>query len=185
MIIRKVLSLFASAAVAISAAAADSSVSYESRRPAVEDRLFVSEAVEMKLSEIAAQITDPKLRWMFENCFPNTLDTTVHYGKDENGEDDTFIFTGDIAAMWLRDSAAQIWPYLELANEDENLKAMIRGLILRQFKCIGIDPYANAFYRNSVTGEWASDITLMQAGVHERKWEIDSLCYPIRLAFRY
>ena len=105
MIIRKVLSLFASAAVAISAAAADSSVSYESRRPAVEDRLFVSEAVEMKLSEIAAQITDPKLRWMFENCFPNTLDTTVHYGKDENGEDDTFIFTGDIAAMWLRGSA--------------------------------------------------------------------------------
>ncbi|MDD6751547.1 MAG: glycoside hydrolase family 125 protein [Bacteroidales bacterium] len=185
MIIRKVLSLFASAAVAISAAAADSSVSYESRRPAVEDRLFVSEAVEMKLSEIAAQITDPKLRWMFENCFPNTLDTTVHYGKDENGEDDTFIFTGDIAAMWLRDSAAQIWPYLELANEDEELKAMIRGLILRQFKCIGIDPYANAFYRNAVTGEWASDITLMQAGVHERKWEIDSLCYPIRLAFRY
>lgn len=158
---------------------------FQSRRPVPSERLFVSEAVEAKIREISSLISDPKLRWMFENCFPNTLDTTVHYGKDENGEDDTFVYTGDIAAMWLRDSSAQIWPYLELAAEDENLRTMIRGLILRQYKCIGIDPYANAFYRDAVTGEWLSDITRMLPGVHERKWEIDSLCYPIRLAFRY
>lgn len=156
-----------------------------SRRPDAGDRLFVSETVERYISDIASQISDPKLRWMFVNCFPNTLDTTVHYGKDENGDDDTFVYTGDIAAMWLRDSAAQVWPYIDLAAEDEDIRTMIRGVILRQYRCIGIDPYANAFYQNAVTGEWASDFTLMLPGVHERKWEIDSLCYPIRLAYRY
>ena len=166
-------------------AATEAADGYESRRPETAARLFVSEAVEKKIEQTAAQISDPKLCWMFRNCFPNTLDTTVHYGKDENGEDDTFIFTGDIAAMWLRDSAAQVWPYLALAAEDSQLQAMIRGLILRQFKCILLDPYANAFYRDAVTGEWASDFTVMLPGVHERKWEIDSLCYPIRLAYAY
>ena len=166
-------------------AATEAADGYESRRPEAAARLFVSEAVEKKIEQTAAQISDPKLCWMFRNCFPNTLDTTVHYGKDENGEDDTFIFTGDIAAMWLRDSAAQVWPYLALAAEDSQLQAMIRGLILRQFKCILLDPYANAFYRDAVTGEWASDFTVMLPGVHERKWEIDSLCYPIRLAYAY
>lgn len=157
----------------------------EDRRPAVEERLFRSPAVEKRIEEIASMITDPKIRWMFINCFPNTLDTTVHYRKDDNGEDDTFVYTGDIAAMWLRDSAAQVWPYVGLAADDEALKEMIRGVILRQYRCIGIDPYANAFYRDLVMGEWSSDFTVMLPGVHERKWEIDSLCYPVRLAYRY
>jgi meiotically up-regulated gene 157 (Mug157) protein len=159
--------------------------SYKSKRPDSTARLFVSPVVENKIAEVANRIADPKLRWMFENCYPNTLDTTVHYAQDENGEDDTFVYTGDIAAMWLRDSAAQVWPYLELAADDVHLKAMLRGVILRQFKCILLDPYANAFYKDAVTGEWASDFTKMLPGVHERKWEIDSLCYPIRLAYAY
>lgn len=159
--------------------------SYKNKRPDSTARLFVSPVVENKIAEVANRIADPKLRWMFENCYPNTLDTTVHYAQDENGEDDTFVYTGDIGAMWLRDSAAQVWPYLELAADDVHLKAMLRGVILRQFKCILLDPYANAFYKDAVTGEWASDFTKMLPGVHERKWEIDSLCYPIRLAYAY
>ena len=62
---------------------------------------------------------------MFENCFPNTLDTTVHF----DGADDTFVYTGDIHAMWLRDSGAQVWPYVQLANEDPELKKMLAGVI--------------------------------------------------------
>ena len=53
--------------------------------------------------------------------FPEYLDTTVHY-RTQDGDDDTFVYTGDIHAMWLRDSGAQVWPYVDLANEDPALK---------------------------------------------------------------
>ena len=62
---------------------------------------------------------------------------------------------------------------------------MVRGTILRQLKCICIDPYANAFNIEATGGEWASDYTDMKPELHERKYEIDSLCYPIRLAYYY
>ena len=158
------------------------------RRPAVEERNFTSEAVEKKIQEIAALITNEKLRWMFINCFPNTLDTTVYYRDDEDGQEDTFVYTGDIHAMWLRDSGAQVWPYVQLANEDEHLRKMIAGVIRRQFKCIAIDPYANAFLDPEDPNPnhcWMSDNTQMREELHERKWEIDSHCYPIRLAYSY
>lgn len=119
-----------------------------------------------------------------ENCFPNTLDTTVHY-RTQDGEDDTFVYTGDIHAMWLRDSGAQVWPYVQFANEDADLKKMIRGVILRQWKCINIDPYANGFNDGPTGGPWMNDLTDMKPELHERKYEIDSLCYPLRLAYHY
>lgn len=62
---------------------------------------------------------------------------------------------------------------------------MLRGVILRQWKCINIDPYANGFNDGPVGGEWMSDKTDMKPELHERKWEIDSLCYPLRLAYHY
>jgi meiotically up-regulated gene 157 (Mug157) protein len=157
----------------------------QTKRPHVSNRLFVSIAIENEISRIKSQLTNPKLKWMFENCFPNTLDTTVKYSTID-GEDDTFVYTGDIHAMWLRDSGAQVWPYVQFANSDEHLKRMIKGVIHRQIMCILIDPYANAF--NEVpdpNGPWMSDMTAMKPELHERKWEIDSLCYPLRLAYQY
>lgn len=86
---------------------------YESKRPPVEDRLFTSTAVEKKIKEVQKLLKkNPKLAWMFANCYPNTLESTVHYRVLENGDDDTFVYTGDIPAMWLRDSGAQVWPYV-------------------------------------------------------------------------
>ena len=155
------------------------------KRPEVTERLFRSEEVERQIERIKGLLTHPKLSWMFENCFPNTLDTTVHFRCGDDGENDTFIYTGDIHAMWLRDSAAQVWPYVQLANNDASLKDMIEGVIRRQFKCIMLDPYANAFNDGATGGEWMTDNTLMIPEVHERKWEIDSLCYPIRLAYEF
>lgn len=154
-------------------------------RPAKEDRLFHSEAVEKEIMLIKKLLKNEKLAWMFENCFPNTIDTTVHYRIGEDGKHDTFVYTGDIHAMWLRDSGAQVWPYVQLANDDPALKAMLEGVIRRQFKCILLDPYANAFNDGPTGGEWMSDLTDMKPDIHERKWEIDSLCYPIRLAYEY
>lgn len=158
---------------------------YVSCRPAMSDRLFYSDAVEREIKRIKNQLTNQKLAWMFENCFPNTIDTTVHYRKGDDGKNDTFVYTGDIHAMWLRDSGAQVWPYVQLANEDPALKAMVEGVIRRLFKCINLDPYANAFNDGPTGGEWMTDLTDMKPEIHERKWEIDSLCYPIRLAYEY
>lgn len=156
----------------------------QTNRPPVPERLFSSKAIEKEIVRIKKLLTNPKLAWMFENCFPNTLDTTVHY-RAIDGDDDTFVYTGDIHAMWLRDSGAQVWPYVSFAKKDEELRRMIRGVILRQFKCILLDPYANAFNDGPVGGEWQKDLTKMIPELHERKWEIDSLCYPLRLAYEY
>ncbi len=154
-------------------------------RVATSKRHFRSKAVDAAIKTFQSKVKNPELNWLFENCFPNTLDTTVYY-KEEQGRPDTYVITGDIDAMWLRDSSAQVWPYLQFVNEDKPLKNLIAGVINHQAKCILKDPYANAFYNDpQKVGEWKSDHTDMLPGVHERKWEIDSLCYPIRLAYHY
>lgn len=157
------------------------------QRPAPADRRFTSPAVEAAITRVGARIADPELRLMFGNCLPNTLDTTVFPGTFE-GKPDTFVITGDIDAMWLRDSSAQVWPYLRFCKEDKKLASLIEGVIRRQSRCILLDPYANAFLRSTSDKplSWAvHDETDMQPGVGERKWEIDSLCYTVRLAHGY
>lgn len=156
-------------------------------RPAVADRRFSSPAIEKVIAHVKAQIADPVLAAMFERCFPNTLDTTVFPGTVDR-QPDTFVITGDIDAMWLRDSSAQVHPYVEFAKDDGALARLIAGVIRRQTRCILIDSYANAFTRelSDPALSWAvHDKTEMRPGVAERKWEIDSLCYPIRLAHAY
>jgi meiotically up-regulated gene 157 (Mug157) protein len=157
---------------------------FESHRPKLADRKFTNKAVEATIKSIKAEIKDPELAWLFENCYPNTLDTTVEYSI-KDGKPDTFVITGDINAMWLRDSSAQVWPYLPLIKNDPELKSLIKGVLNRQAKCVLIDPYANAFNMGPTGSEWDSDRTAMKPELHERKWEIDSLCYPIRLAYHY
>jgi uncharacterized protein len=157
------------------------------QRPGPADRRFSSPAVEAAIARVGARIVDPELRLMFGNCLPNTLDTTVFPGTFE-GHPDTFVITGDIDAMWLRDSSAQVWPYLRFCKEDKKLACLIEGVIRRQSRCILLDPYANAFMRSTSDKplSWAvHDETEMKPGVGERKWEIDSLCYTVRLAHGY
>lgn len=154
------------------------------RIPAAQ-RKFRSEAVEKAIAAVKSKSRNQELSWLFENCFPNTLDTTVEYTQTD-GRPDTYVITGDIDAMWLRDSTAQVSPYLPLVKEDKELQHLIAGVINHQVKCILKDPYANAFYKDpNKQGEWKTDITDMKPGIHERKWEIDSLCYPIRLGYMY
>lgn len=154
-------------------------------RTPLAERKFSSTAVENLIKEFEATVPNKELAWLFGNCFPNTLDTTVDFAM-VNGKPDCYVITGDIDAMWLRDSTAQVWPYLSLTKEDEQLRLLIAGVINRQTDNILYDPYANAFYKDrSKQGEWKYDLTDMKPGIHERKWEIDSLCYPIRLAYHY
>jgi meiotically up-regulated gene 157 (Mug157) protein len=164
---------------------AQSSNSFPVVRTRETQRKFKSKSVEDIIGEIKKNIGNKEIAWMFENCFPNTLDTTVDFEMID-GRPDTYVITGDIDAMWLRDSSAQVWPYLPLCKKDEQLKLLIKGVINRQVKCILLDPYANAFYKDPTKiSKWKDDITDMKPGIHERKWEIDSLCYPIRLSYGY
>lgn len=164
---------------------AQSNQSFPVVRVPLEKRKFHSKAVEAAIVEFQAKVKNKELGWLFENCFPNTIDTTVDFEMIK-GKPDTYVITGDIDAMWLRDSTAQVWPYLLLIKKDKELQQLVTGVINRQTNCILLDPYANAFYKDvNQVSEWKSDLTKMQPGIHERKWEIDSLCYPIRLAFNY
>ncbi|HEV7333855.1 MAG TPA: glycoside hydrolase family 125 protein [Flavisolibacter sp.] len=155
-------------------------------RTPYEKRNFHSKAVETAITAFKSGVKNKELGWLFENCFPNTLDTTVDF-EMRNGKPDTYVITGDIDAMWLRDSTAQVWPYLSLVKDDKPLQQLIAGVINRQTYYVLKDPYANAFFKDEAkVSEWKeTDITEMKPGIHERKWEIDSLCYPIRLAYHY
>lgn len=129
---------------------------------------------------IKQEIEDEKLKNIFYKCFINTIETTV-----DIDEEDTFIITGDIPAMWLRDSTSQVEHYLPFIKEHEELKEIFTGLIKRQVKCILIEPYANAFNKEPNGQKWSEDITKYNPWVWERKYEIDSLCYPIKLIYKY
>lgn len=139
-------------------------------------------AVEEKIVEVETQLTDrPKLAQMFRQCYPNTLETTSELLDDGT----SYVFTGDIPAMWLRDSTAQVRHYVPLAKGDADLQRIIEGLIRRQVMYVGIDPYANAFNREANGQCWAKDETESNPWVWERKYEIDSLCYPLQLSYLY
>src|ERR1035438_3416945 len=142
-------------------------------RVAEAKRHFKSAAVERTIARVQSTIGNKEIAWMFGNCFPNTLDTTVDF-EMVNGRPDTYVITGDIDAMWQRDSSAQVYPYLPLMAEDPQLQQLIAGVINRQTRNILKDPYANAFYKNeSKVSDWKSDLTDMKPGIHERKWEVD------------
>lgn len=137
-------------------------------------------AVESIGSELSERLASPKLKDVFYQTFINTMKTTV-----KETEKDYFVITGDIPAMWLRDSTAQIEHYLPFANEFPALKSLFEGLIHRQQFCISLDPYANAFNEKANGQKWEKDLTEDSPWVWERKYEVDSLCYPIRLIYKY
>jgi hypothetical protein len=122
--------------------------------------------------------TDEATTAMFERCFENTLGTTLREMPDGT----LFMLTGDIPAMWLRDSTAQLGPYLHFAAEDQTISDMIAAVSRRQVEYVLLDPYANAFNAEANGAGHQSDLTEQSPWVWERKYEVDSLCYPIQLA---
>lgn len=157
-------------------------------RPEKDKRKFHDVVVESVIEKVKAhflQDGNPELGLLFENVFPNTLDTTVFHSQG-----DTFIITGDIPAMWLRDSTNQCAPYMPLIAVSNNLKEMIKGLISRQVKCIRSDVWANAFKENASgpNSEWAYGDTVkppVSELVFESKFELDSLAAFLKLSRKY
>src|SRR5258706_5341012 len=149
--------------------------SHLNTRPEQHDRLYRNELIEEDIEKISKIIGDEDIRRMFMQCFPNTLDTTVYHSEHEN-RPDTFVVTGDIPAMWLRDSVNQVWPYLRYCKKDDEIKKLFIGLLHRQTMCVNSDPYANAFKR---------EIHDNKAEDWERKYELDSFGAFYRLSYGY
>lgn len=116
---------------------------------------------------------------MFEQCFLSTVETTL---KKLDGE--YFVITGDIPAMWLRDSTCQIMHYLRFLQHEE-VKAFVLSVIRTQLNFILYDPYANAFNMENGKSWDPHDYPPKKDRVWERKYEVDSLCYPVMLMRAY
>lgn len=140
----------------------------------------ITETMAGKLDEACSKINNPKVEAIYRNCFKSTWETTMSFEEDST----TFIITGDIEAMWLRDSSLQVMPYLRL-TDDPTVTRMFRGLIEKQASQILIDPYANAFNKNGDWSCWNKDHTDMGPFIWERKYEVDSLAFPLYLLTRY
>lgn len=123
----------------------------------------------------------PKLAELYRNCYPNTLETATEILDDGS----VFVLTGDIPAMWLRDSTAEVSHYIPMAAEHEEIKNIIKGVIKKQREYISIEPYANAYKKFPDDHREFNDMPLNHPIVWERKYEIDSLCYPLRLTYLY
>jgi meiotically up-regulated gene 157 (Mug157) protein len=160
-------------------------------RPPPSQRTFVSAAVDALIEQVAAKIADPNLAMLFSNALPNALDTTV-FSASAN---DTFIITGDIEAMWLRDSTNQVWPYIPFAKQDPALSTLLEGLVARHARSILLDPFANAFQYDTIHGAGphsddstnrpsfaGGSVSAMTNAIFERKYETDSLANFLRLS---
>ncbi len=143
----------------------------------------IPETVYRHIDEYAAKAEkySKKLAALYRNCYPNTLQTALIPGADGS----LFVLTGDIPAMWLRDSTAQVSHYIREAAKDSELADIIKAVIKRQLRYIPYDPYANAFNETSNGKGHIKDVPKPDPLVWERKYEIDSLCYPIRLLYLY
>ena len=167
------------------------------RRPPAAERRFVSPAVDAAILHVASAMNDSELACLFSNTLPNTLDTTVVAVTEPPEPPDSFVITGDIPAMWLRDATNQVLPYLRFVKQDPRLARMLSGLIARQTAQVLADPYANAHTQHayessphaldatSSPGFGPSRLAGMRPGIFERKYELDSLMAFLKLSRSY
>ncbi len=134
-----------------------------------------------RVEEYRARLSsNPKLAELYGNAYLYSIRTVM-----DRCDDGTYYgFGGDIHGMWLRDSSTQVTHYLPLAK-DAVVGEILEGVLRRQLMYIGIDPYANAFNRAENGNGHIDDEPLQSKWVFERKYEIDSLCYPIRLLYLF
>ena len=158
-------------------------------RPSAWNRTYTSPTIDALIQELTPLFKDSNMATLFENCLPNTLDTTVLYATDgtDGATLDSFIITGDIEALWLRDSANQVMPYVPYVAEDKKLATLVEGLLARQAASILVDPFANAFNYNASGEGHQNDICKppMTASVYESKYEIDSPSAFLKLSYWY
>jgi len=162
-------------------------------RPAPACRTFNSTAVEKVVNDMKLLLKDPDIARLFENTFPNTLDTTVRYYSQEHNL--AFIITGDITAQWLRDTANQFAHYGSLLGSDPELAKLVKAVINNEARYVSQYPYCGSFQPPPESGlapshnDWADGVTVNppvdNQTVFECKYELDSLCGFLKLSRLY
>ncbi len=173
-------------------------MSFPDHRPPPAKRCFSSKVIEEVIGDVGGRIKDRELAQIFVNCFPNTLDTTVDFSRDKEGRPDGFVITGDIDAMWLRDSANQMQSYLPLLTADDSpdsIASLYRGVINLQSRYLLTSPHCNAFQAPEESGippsvnSAAADDTVTppysNTSVFECKYELDSLAAFLEVSTDY
>lgn len=179
------------------------------QRPPENCRTFTSELVEKFIRQFTSRFRDRDLARLFENSFPNTLDTTIlwHVSGSSNRKlrnhkeksalfrnefPETFVVTGDIHAEWLRDSAWQLSVYQPFIKYDGKLAELIRGAINTQAQLVINNPFCNAFHPPSYCpvkrGKSSIDNVDPKPNwsqVFECKYEVDSLASFLTLSHQY
>src|SRR5690242_4229201 len=178
------------------------------QRPSKYCRTFESPLVEKVIQYMSDNLVDKDLARLFENAFPNTLDTTVRWHVDntpphkhglrswEKGAwtgPQSFIVTGDINAEWLRDSTNQLQQYQPLAKKDKEIFKLIQGAINTQAEYVIGSPYCNAFQppapsNLSPTFQDQADVVHPEyeaSFVFECKYELDSLAHFLSLSNQF
>ncbi|ORY05899.1 hypothetical protein BCR34DRAFT_490544 [Clohesyomyces aquaticus] len=171
------------------------------QRPALECRTFKISGVETRIKQMESIIKDPDLYRLFQNAYPNTLDTAIKwkgYSANNAAEELTFIITGDINAMWLRDSANQMQSYLPLlnaSNDPNSIASLYRGVINLQARYLLTSPYCNSFQApieskitpapNPSASNDAVFPKYSNSSVFECKYELDSLAAFLEVSANY
>ncbi len=141
---------------------------------------MLSELEKIIDSVMACDSLSERARSIFAGCYKDVIQKTVRFMDDES----VHVITGDIPAMWLRDSACQMLSYFSPARNCGPLASLLVGVSKRQFNLINTDPYANAFNMEADGSCYSKDDTQMGPMVWERKYELDSLCYPIWFSYK-
>ncbi|KAJ4364765.1 hypothetical protein N0V95_000713 [Ascochyta clinopodiicola] len=171
------------------------------QRPSEDCRTFKSQGLEDTVTRLQTVIKDPDLYRLFQNAYPNTLDTAIRWkgvAADNAEEELTFIITGDINAMWLRDSSNQMQSYLPLLNassDPNSIASLYRGVINLQARYLLTSPYCNSFQPPVESGigvalnDAASEDTVFPTysnqSVFECKYELDSLGAFLQISTDY
>nr|WP_203628459.1 glycoside hydrolase family 125 protein [Lacticaseibacillus mingshuiensis] len=144
---------------------------------------YLTKGASAFIDDIVAKCGEDHKAWA--ETFALTYADTLKHALVKDGDERIFVLTGDIPAMWQRDSTAQMRPYLVPAQNDPELADVIEKVLNRQFFNMALDPYANAFNQEANNAGAQTDKTQMTPWIWERKYELDSLCYPVQLAYLF
>ncbi|QIX00537.1 hypothetical protein AMS68_006054 [Peltaster fructicola] len=149
-------------------------------RPDPACRTFNSSIVEASIVRVSQDINDPDLKRLFQNTYPNTLDTAIKWkGYASNTDEEMQSYL----------------PLLQASSSPNTIASLYRGVINLQARYLLTSPYCNSFQppvesgiAPAVNGASSSDVVqppYNNQSVFECKYELDSLAAFLEVSTNY